>query len=686
MVMTAKTTPYFINGQDKIRPEHLARDAYIYMRQSTAGQVAHHQESQVNQARMAERAEALGWEQPRIQVIRSDLGLSGRDAQHRLGFQRILSEVSLGQVGIVFGYEVSRLARNNSDWYRLLEAAAIFDTLIADYDGIYDLHLFNDRLLLGLKGTMSEAELHLLQLRMTAGRKRQLERGVYRTYLPTGYIRLEDGTVLQDPDDAVRHTFELLFARFEAIGRCSGLLAYCRENNILLPRRQVSGPHKGQILWKKPRYGALYDILTNPTYTGTLVYGRKSVQYGTKTRLRKPMEAWDYVHHNAYPAYISWDTYLRNIAQLKNNDTRGLQVQRGAAGATRSGAALLQGLIFCGHCGERMSPIYKHAHRYTCQAANRRYGDPVCAILNADRIDEAVVAAFFEALQPAELDALAGVLDAQLAEREQIRQHWIERLQRATYEAHRAERQFQAVDPDNRLVAAELERRWEAALQHLEKTQTAYTVFDEQPAPNPLTPELREQFRRICQTLPQLWSQLSHQDQKALLRTLVANVIVTRPQPDQAIIKIVWVSGHFSIRQVQMRILQTRHLGNYSQLLERLHVLWQQGMTDEDIARNLTEEGFHSARLDHITVHVVYRLRLEQRWLHKSSPKVTTPSGYLKVNELAKRLDISEGWIYRQIRNHRIDTSIIWRHPKRGVIFIPDEPDILEYIQQLKKT
>jgi DNA invertase Pin-like site-specific DNA recombinase len=253
-----------VNGQEKISSQHLARLAYVYLRQSSPGQVAHHRESQINQARTADRARRLGWDAASVHVIHTDQGLSGQSRDQRHGFQQLLSEVSLGKVGIILGYEVSRLARNNSDWYRLLEAAAVFDTLIADYDGIYDLHQFNDRLLLGLKGTMSEAELHLLRLRLEGGHKRQLERGDYRQGLPTGSTRLPDGSVIQDPDEQLRHTLQLVFQKFAELGSCNRVLLYLQKQAIQLPRRQMAGRFQGDILCKAPTYGAIYAILTNP--------------------------------------------------------------------------------------------------------------------------------------------------------------------------------------------------------------------------------------------------------------------------------------------------------------------------------------------------------------------------------------------------------------------------------------
>jgi DNA invertase Pin-like site-specific DNA recombinase len=253
-----------ISGQQKITASHLERLACVYVRQSSREQMLRHQGSQINQYQLAERAAALGWPTGRIRVIDTDLGLSARDSATRSGFKELVAEVSLGHVGIIFGYEVSRLARNNSDWYHLLDLAAVFNTLIADYDGIYNLRLYNDRLLLGLKGTMSEAELHLLQLRLEAGRMRKVERGEHRQLLPTGLVRLSDGTVVKDADEQIRHTLELVLAKFEELGSCRQVLLYLRQAHILLPRRQTHGPQVGEVLWKQPAYAAVYSRPIRP--------------------------------------------------------------------------------------------------------------------------------------------------------------------------------------------------------------------------------------------------------------------------------------------------------------------------------------------------------------------------------------------------------------------------------------
>jgi DNA invertase Pin-like site-specific DNA recombinase/predicted DNA-binding transcriptional regulator AlpA len=673
--------PSFVNGQEKIRAEHLKRTAYIYMRQSSAGQVAYHRESQVNQERMAQRAELLGWSGDQVQIIRSDLGQSAREAQQRQGFQEMLSAISLGQVGIIFGYEVSRLSRNNSDWYRLLEAAALFDTLIADYDGIYDLNLFNDRLLLGLKGTMSEAELHLIQLRLVAGRKRQLERGEYRQFLPTGYCRLEDGTVIQDPDERVRQTLQLIFQKFRELPSCGKLLVYLKTEKILLPRRQVSGPQRGQILWKAPAYGALYAILTMPTYAGALVYGRRQSQAGRKSRVRKALEDWKYIHQDVYPAYISWEEFLDNQRRLQANATQAKNL-----GASREGSALLQGLVYCAKCGRKMVTAYKPCGRYSCETARRSYGEPLCAFLNASLLDQIVIQAFFEVLQPAQLDLLEILLQKEEDERWQLEQQWQNRLRQAEYETQRAQRQYELVEPENRLVTAELERRWESSLRNLQNIQADYESFLQKPRQINLSPELKEQFRHLCQHLPQLWEQIPNLQKKELLRCLISKVIVQRQKPELVEMKIVWLSGHFSQHQFQLPIFQNRDLSDYEQMLERIHTLWQQKLSDPVIAQILTAEGFTTARSDHISPYSVQVIRIQKRWLRSSSPKIESPVGYLKVPELAQRLGVQEAWIYTQIRKGRISASDFVRFPKRKLILFPDETVLFEKILKLKQT
>lgn len=684
-MITAEGTTPLVNGQEKVAAHHLERQAYIYLRQSTPGQVTHNRESQLNQARMAERARQLGWDDAQIHIIRTDLGVSGRRGSHRQGFQALLNDVSLGNAGIIFGYEVSRLARNNSDWYRLLEAAAVFDTLIADYDGIYDLHHFNDRLLLGLKGTMSEAELHLLQLRLAGGRKRQLERGDYRQGLPTGFIRLVDGSVDQDPDDRVRHTIELVFTIFRDLGSCNQVLAYLQENGIELPRRQMSGRFKGDILWKAPTHGAIYAMLTNPAYAGTMVYGRKQVRRGDPSgrRIQKPMEEWHHVHHDAYPGYIEWAIYLHNQERLHMNRSYPRSATTSSRGAARNGAALLQGIVYCGTCGHRMAVTYKPWSRYVCQTLKRRFGDDSCAFLNAPAVDHVVIDAFFAAIQPAQLDALAVLLKDQDKERRRLTQQWQDRLKQATYETQRAERQYNAVDPENRLVAAELEQRWETALRHLQDTQAAYATFEQNASTTTLPSELCEQFRHISETLPRLWDVLPNTQKKELLRSLIEKVILTRVAPDRIDVKIVWVSGHYSVVYAQPPILRNSDVPGYPQMVDRIHTLWQQDVSDTAIAQQLTREGFHSARSAQVSASTVQKIRTSHGWYRATNQPVTAPDGFLKITELAAQLDVKPMWIYRQICSKKINPKHVMQHPHRKVILVRDYPEVIDKLREL---
>lgn len=449
-----------IPNAEKITPRHRERQAYVYIRQSTPKQVREHRAGRENQYALVERALTLGWRRDQIQIIDDDLGRSGQDGQ-RPGFRELVSAVSLGHAGLVLAYEASRLARNNADWYTLLDLAALVGALIADTDGVFDPRQYNDRLLLGLRGMLSEAELHLLRLRMDGGRQRQIVQGTYRQLLPTGLVRLEDRRVVKDPDQQIRHALELVFTRFSALGSCSKVLRSLCDDGVVLPRRQTGGLHAGQLLWKRPTADAIYTILQNPAYAGAFVFGRQTLSSerrpGQRGRtLRRPPAEWTVIHHNVYPAYITWEDFMANqqrLADTASNYTRRLR------GAARDGAALLAGLVVCGHCGRQMRTAYKPKTRYFCQGLTATHGGPSCLHVEGAHIEAAVVEAFFAALAPAELDLLQEVLAAARADREHLLQQQAEQVARAEYEARLAQRQYLAVDPDNRLVAAELERR-----------------------------------------------------------------------------------------------------------------------------------------------------------------------------------------------------------------------------------
>jgi DNA invertase Pin-like site-specific DNA recombinase len=681
------------HGGSKISPVHRQRLACIYVRQSSFKQVRENTESQVYQYRLQERAKALGWPESQIRVIDSDQGISGKSSDGRLGFQEIISLVSLGKVGIIFGYEVSRLARNNADWYPLLDLAAMFGVLIADNDGVYDPKQFNDRLLLGLKGTMSEVELHLLRQRLDAGRMNTILRAEYRQPLPTGLVRLRDGTVMKDPDEQIRTTMQLVLDKFAELGSCTKVVRYLLDQHLLLPRRQSGGPLDGEMLWKEPAYSAIYAIVKNPAYAGAFAHGRTQVDPARRVAVGNPrggrtmrgMDQWIHLQQAVYPAYISWEQYLANQEQLRQNAVTYEHARHAVQGTAREGAALLQGLVRCGCCACRMHVRYRSTPTYACAQLYDSFNKKSCLFITAPKIDEVVVQAFFAAIQPAQLDALAELLKQQQQEQQQLDQQWQQRLQRTTYEALRAERQYQSVDPENRLVAATLEKRWEETLLALRQTEQEYQQFQQQQATPSITPERQAQFRHLSETLPQLWPQLPNPQKKELLRTLISQVVLTPKELNQVEVKIVWLSGHYSLLTVHRPLLRWEDAPHYDQLLERIQQLWAQGVDDLEIAQTLNHQGFVDLQNEPLSRLTVRNLRLNQGWSVRPASGKTPPlvDGRHTARGLALACDTDDGWIRTCILNGTIDPALVSRHPHQRCYLIDAAPELIERLRQL---
>lgn len=663
---------------EKITSRHRQLHAYVYVRQSTPKQVQHNRESQRNQYALVQRALELGWPAERIHVIDTDLGHSGQDGQ-RPGFQELVAAVSLRRVGIILAYEASRLARNNTDWYTLLDLATVVGALIADPDGVYDPRDYNDRLLLGLRGILSEAELHVLRLRMEAGRQRQIERGTYRQNLPTGLVRLEEGRVVKDPDQQVQRSIELVFTRFTTLGSCQKVLRSLRDDGILLPRRQRGGLYAGQLLWRKPTQAALIEILHNPAYAGAFVYGRRPQhpdrRPGQQRQIRCRMEEWTTIQQGVYPTYISWEQFMANQARLADNAST---FARRARGAPREGTALLAGLVVCGRCGYQLRVAYKPQRRYTCTALAASHGAATCLHVDGASLDAVVVDAFFAALAPAELDLLADVVAAQQADHARLAQHYADQLTRAEYEARLAQRQYQAVDPDNRLVAAELERQWELALRAVSEAHEAAERFASQPPAPPLSPAMTDQLRQVGQTLPALWQigQVTPAQQKELLRSLIRRVIVTRSIPDTIEAKVVWVSGAVTPLTVHPPILRQSDMAEYEQFVARILALGVEGHQDGEIAERLTEEGFRSARRNRVTAELVGQIRRARGQISLTEQFKTQAKidGHWTVFGLAQELDVHRNWLYARIRKGTLPAT---RHPVIGHYLISDDPELL---------
>ena len=537
---------------DKVLPSHLHRLALVYVRQSSQAQVEHNRESTLRQYALTERAAALGWPAARITVIDDDLGLSGSSAQHRGGFARMAADVALGHVGLILGLEVSRLARNNADWYRLLDLCAMTDTLIGDADGLYHPSHFNDRLLLGLKGTMSEAELHVLRARLEGGIRNKAARGELRRGLPVGFVWGDgDGEVLRHPDAAVSAAVRAVFERFAEFGSARRVWLWFRSEALTFPMQAHA---RASLRWVAPTYTAIHHILTNPVYAGAYTYGKTrrerfvDAEGNIQRRIRRlPQREWSVLIEQHHEGYIDWSTYEANQLRLGSN-TRPQAHQAG--GAVREGAALLQGLASCGHCGRKLHTHYRGKHQapgYHCSNKDIVNGRGVyCLNVGGVQIDEAVVAAFLGAVAPAGLSAALRAAEQLQADHDGVLAQWRLALERAQYEAQRAERHYRAVDPDNRLVARGLEARWEQCLLALEQARGELTRREQLRPRTLLSGDERARVLALGQDLQRLWTapSTSLRDKKELLRTLLEEVGVSvfREQY-RALLKLHWRGG-----------------------------------------------------------------------------------------------------------------------------------------------
>jgi DNA invertase Pin-like site-specific DNA recombinase len=533
-----------IRGESKVTGGHRARAAIVYVRQSTLMQVREHTESTMRQYDLAGQAARLGWAAADIEVIDADLGLSGRSATHRDGFKHLVARVCLGEVGAVFGLEVSRLARSNADLARLLELARLTDTLVIDNDGVYDLADINDRLLLGMKGQMSEAELHWLTSRLQESKRAAAARGELRVPLPVGFVYDDDGQVVIDPDAEVAAAISDVFAAFAQTGSAYGVAGAFAGRRF--PRRAYGGAWAGQLRWGRLTHARAAGILRNPVYAGAYVFGRRRTRqvvhpdgsvHSSTTEL--PRDQWEVLIPDHHRGYISFAQYLANEAKLAANRTNA------GARPPREGTALCQGIVFCGACGRSMQVRYQDTYpRYECSHSRADHvATPRCGSVRADTIDVVVVDALLAAVEPDQLAlALAAADEVTARRRRSVRAAELA-VERAHYAAQRAERAFLACEPENRLVARSLETRWETALAELAEANAGLA------AQSQAQPELPspEQLAATVADLPVLWAAetTSDKDRKRLLRTLLADVTITPSEtdPTQLAVGLRWKSG-----------------------------------------------------------------------------------------------------------------------------------------------
>jgi DNA invertase Pin-like site-specific DNA recombinase len=528
----------FATLPSKIRPTHLERQAFISVRPSTLFQVREHTASTARQYDLAQRAHDLGWPREHITIIDHDQGHSGASTTGRDGFQSLLVEVGLGHAGAVLSLEVSRLARSSSDWYRLLAICALTDTLVIDDEGVYDPGQYNDRLLLGFKGTMSEAELHWLRSRLLGGKLEKAQHGPLRFRPPAGFVFDPAGHVGCDPDEEVQPAVRLLFTLFAQFGAALAIVKHFAVHHLRFPTRGGGKRQGNALVWGPLTHTRVLEVLHNPAYAGTYVYGRthprtrllpgEAPRVNGQTRLVARQD-WPIVLHAQHPAYITWEQFLRHQQPL--DDHRTLRPED-RPGAVREGAALLQGLVLCGHCGRRMRVRYLEDGKtpsYDCHALHVRQAGRTCQSLRGDGVDAAVARVFLDAMQPAQLAVSLATLEQVEAQARQIERQWHLRQERAQYEADLARRRFLAVDPESRLVARPLERDWNDKLAALATLEREYAALP------PLTARLvsleeRERILALAQDVPAVWAAAttSPTERKQLLRCLIKDVTLTK--------------------------------------------------------------------------------------------------------------------------------------------------------------
>lgn len=586
----------------KVTSHQLDRKAVVYVRQSSVGQVRGHRESGYRQHDFRERAVSLGWSGEQVEVVDDDTGTSGSTSEGREGFQRLVSEVALGKVGAVLGLEVSRLARSCADWYRLMEVAAVTKTIIVDEDGVYDPNHFNDRLLLGMKATMSEAELHLLKQRMIGARRNKVRRGEFRIRLPVGYVWEEGEGIRLDPDERVRHVVVLFFRSFERLGTASAVVRYFASERQPFPRRDGWGSLGVSVTWGALCVSRAVGALKNPIYAGIYAYDRNA---SVEEDPEDPCSGGRVLISDSHAGYITVEEYDRNVARLASN--RELHGGARHLGSPREGSSLLQGVVLCGKCGRRMNVVYRSNGRltYTCRQAAL---GGMCQEVYARHVEPLVEEVVLDAVSREELDLAVGALE-QLAERvSEINVQWQKRIEGARYEAEKASRRYHQVEPENRLVARTLEAEWNERLQEVERLEREYELV-RQRLPFELTDEQREKVLALAEDLPRLWRAATtrNSQRKRLLRLLVEDITLRNvDDPWSTDVAIRWKTGVVSRHRAE-RV--KRHPQTTSpEAVVRIGELYST-MTDREIAEQLNAEGYRSGYGREFTVASVAHIR-----------------------------------------------------------------------------
>jgi DNA invertase Pin-like site-specific DNA recombinase len=654
----------------KIQPHHRERLAIPYVRQSSPQQVRNNRESTGRQYALRDYALALGWSSERILVIDDDQAHTAQTrTEDRSGFQRLLAEVTMDHVGIIVGLDMSRLARCDKDWHHLLEVCGIFGTLLADQDGVYDAADPNDRLLLGLKGTISSVELHTMRNRLEKGKLFKAHRGELFITVPIGYVKLPSGQVILDPDEQVRCVVKLIFQKFDELGTASKVFEYLLQHDIRIGVRPQCGPNRGQLEWHRPCRGTIYQMLHHPMYAGTYAYGRCPVDQKRKRSGRSksgrrwvPMDQWKVLRHDQVPAYITWEQYQQNQQRLKQNRTRW-----DTPGSLRQGDALLGGILFCARCGTRMNvyyPNYGNNARYDCVYHIHHGLERKCHGVRASVLDALVTQQVLRALEPAAVELSLRASEDLQRERDRLSLLQKQQLERARHEARQAERHYRAVDPENRLVARTLEQQWEQALQkerHLEEEYDRYL----REVPAQFTAQERERIRALASDIPALWQAPTTgvADRKEIVRCLIERVVGgVQGNTEHVDVTIHWAGGFVSQHQIRRPVAAYRQLRDYDRLLVRLRALHDKGLTAAQVAEQLNQEGFRPSGPCAAFNKATVRLLLS-RWGLSGWRVEQIPLGPDEwwLNDLARVLNVNAS-LLRKWENRR------WVHCRRSSV------------------
>lgn len=656
-------------AEERTTTAQRAKLAYVYVRQSSPGQVRQHQESTQLQYRLVERAMVLGWPKERVHVIDDDLGKSGTSSDQRFGFQRLIAEVGLGKAGLVLSLDASRLARNNRDWHQLLELCSVFSVLIADGERLYDPSIYHDRLLLGLSGIMSEAELHQIRLRLHQGERQKAARGELRMPLPAGLTHGRDGGIIFNPDEEVQERVRLVFIKFRELRSATAVMRYLQRANLVLPMRPLRGPAPHEIVWQPADSARVINILKNPAYAGAYVYGRRKQDRSRRrpgsqrvTMVTVAPEDYSICIKDAHPAYINWEEFMANQRQLADN-VNGYEA--GRHGVPRMGNALLQGIVSCGRCGRRMClrytgpkgnyPVYMCASDYTAA------GHPRCQEVRALPVDDEVQRLLLAALQPDQIAIAVAALGEIEEQTGLLERQWALKRERARFEAERARRQYDAVEPENRLVARSLERVWEEKLRRAEEIDREHEAWRREQAIS-ISDADRAEILTLGEKVPFVWHAASTTpaDRKQIIRLVIKDVTIDQKrQPGLVYMRIVWQTGAVTEHSFQRRVQNYALHADTDQLQSRIRALNATQKLDAEIATILNDEGLRTAHATPFSSSMIYGLR--KKWKiatvkingSEANPR-RWPDGSYSVQGACDLLGITPQTIFDWLKNGRL--------------------------------